>query len=472
MFYCGRKIMSVEEARITNKNNCDWKQIAFEILLTDSLSASSEDEILIIYDDQADEYIRIIISATIKLGLSVTLINVRKDQQRFSLSQGEDFSLPEPIRLSLGVSSVVITLLDGDLSTAAFRRELLRQARTKNCRLAHIPGLTTDVFEVIARTDFHKILVDCELIAWWLGQGGRTTVTTTTANGETLSLNLTLDGWSNEPLMSPGIIQPGSWGNLPPGEVFCCPNPEHVDGAICINGSLPGLRLEDGEEVVLWFEKGRLIRWVGSSPGGAGELFFSRQAEIAKQRSDSNWLVFCELGVGLNPAISRLTGNSLFDEKAAGTLHVAIGDNTTFGHSIKAQIHADMVCQNPTLTIDDRCIIAGGELQRNQLRDDRAKWKPKPIGFSLGTPLRLRKAKIAQVNGQLIRRLTSGDRVGSVAMTDATTAISLAKLYEVIKSQNGVSLGQFIDDFPSFEGNPSVDLLSILYAYDCLIHQR
>ena len=56
-------------------------------------------------------------------------------------------------------------------------------------------------------------------------------------------------------------------------------------------------------------------------------LILDEEKKRSSLRNDSNWNVFAELGVGLNPTIKTLTGNSLFDEKAYGTIHIAIGDN-------------------------------------------------------------------------------------------------------------------------------------------------
>lgn len=42
-----------------------------------------------------------------------------------------------------------------------------------------------------------------------------------------------------------------------------------------------------------------------------------------------------ELGIGTNIGASSLTGNVLLDEKIAGTVHIAIGDNHAIGRTSK-----------------------------------------------------------------------------------------------------------------------------------------
>jgi aminopeptidase len=82
---------------------------------------------------------------------------------------------------------------------------------------------------------------------------------------------------------------------------------------------------------VLTFEDGKLVKW--SAEGFPGLVsFFDEQAKEAGKYGDRNWATFAELGIGLNPAIEQLSGNCLFEKKAVRTIHIAIGDNTVFGH--------------------------------------------------------------------------------------------------------------------------------------------
>ena len=63
----------------------------------------------------------------------------------------------------------------------------------------------------------------------------------------------------------------------------------------------------------------------------------------------------------MNPK-SKIIGNVLEDEKVMGTVHVALGDNSTFGGKCKAGIHIDGIIKNPTFLADDKTILEKGKL--------------------------------------------------------------------------------------------------------------
>jgi leucyl aminopeptidase (aminopeptidase T) len=67
-----------------------------------------------------------------------------------------------------------------------------------------------------------------------------------------------------------------------------------------------------------------------------------------------------ELGIGLNPE-AMLTGVVIEDEKVEGTIHIALGDNSTFGGTVEVDSHLDGVIKNPTVTVDGEIIIARGK---------------------------------------------------------------------------------------------------------------
>jgi len=66
-----------------------------------------------------------------------------------------------------------------------------------------------------------------------------------------------------------------------------------------------------------------------------------------------------ELGIGLNPK-AKVTGNILEDEKVIGTVHVAVGNNLSFGGDNDVPLHLDGVVSEPTIDIDGRTLMDRG----------------------------------------------------------------------------------------------------------------
>jgi leucyl aminopeptidase (aminopeptidase T) len=437
-----------------------------------ALSADPSDEVLIICDESFERYERLFTSVAMELGLSFAFLYMPNEQQRYlarkiTTDRSIDW-LPRPIKIAVNSASITINALSGSLTTSAVRRAILQQPRLRDARLAHMPGVSDDVLLIVARTDFRQILTECEMLAWFLGNAKSGTIDTTTASGRTCTLTLELGGWDNEPLMSPGIIPAGSWGNFPPGEVFCCPSPTGVNGEVNINGSVPGLILSPGEDVVLKFEEGRLAQW--STQGSeAVDKFFLDLKRSSEERGDVNWKTFAELGIGLNPAIQTLTGNPLFDEKAAATLHVAVGDNTTFGATIKSDIHVDLVTWHPTLRLDGIEVMTRGSLQLNSLRRYRSSWVPTPANLPPTARLWLKEAEIHTDGGIMRRRLARAGRVGYVQMADDRIGSALAVLAERLRRLENVSIQELLEHQPKIDGYPTERLLDWLEHYQCLI---
>jgi hypothetical protein len=181
--------------------------------------------------------------------------------RRKLLSEEGSIGLPAGLVSAILESSAILNLLDGDHATILVRKAVLQQRRPEQCRLAHIPGIAKVILDVLRKSPVDEIQTSSELFAWALGEATQAEIETIDADGVSHVLRMDLGGWDNEPMMSPGVIFDGSWGNVPPGETFCCPDPTTVKGEICVNGSVPGHVMEPGEEVLLTFEHGKLIDW-------------------------------------------------------------------------------------------------------------------------------------------------------------------------------------------------------------------
>jgi hypothetical protein len=413
-------------------------QESFRQLLRDCLRANPRDQILVIYDESLFTYFDDLLQVMIEDRLSVSFFHLPRKYQLALIQWREpsdddspDVYLPNALNNAINDSSLILTLLAGDMDTFNVRRSIVNKPRSKQCRLAHVPGVSGEVLQVLSKSPIAQIMRESEQVAWALGEARHAELTTYDLNGGSHVLKLDLGGWDHEPLMSPGMIFPGSWGNIPPGESFWCPSSPSVGGEICINGSVPRAPLREGQEVVLYFESGRLARWETAGDGPAG-IFLATEAASARVRGDQQWDLFAELGIGLNPAIEELTGNPLFDEKMAGTVHVALGDNSVFGFPIRADRHLDLVTCHPTLKLDNREIIISGRLQTEVLDQWRRGLELPPAAVDGADELVLHAEKFEFLNDKAMRRLSRADRLGYVEMADGVPALRLKAVVDIL----------------------------------------
>ncbi|HEX8079100.1 MAG TPA: aminopeptidase [Jatrophihabitans sp.] len=147
--------------------------------------------------------------------------------------------------------------------------------------------------------------------------------------------------------------------NFPDGEVFTGPIEDSVNGTIRFSypAVYNGVRVED---VALRFHDGRVV----DATAGAGEDFL-----MSMLSTDDGARYVGEVAFGLNYAVGRFTGNTLFDEKIGGTMHVAVGQSYPHtGGRNRSSIHWDMVTD-----LRDGEVYVDGELCYEKGRFTRAR---------------------------------------------------------------------------------------------------
>jgi aminopeptidase len=121
--------------------------------------------------------------------------------------------------------------------------------------------------------------------------------------------------------------------NMPDGEIFTSPVENSVNGKIRF--SYPGLYLgQEIEDISLEVKDGTVIKWDAKK----GKSLLDKIMEIPGARH------FGEAAIGTNTGIKKFTKNMLFDEKLAGTIHMAIGAAIPeAGGKNESAIHWDML---------------------------------------------------------------------------------------------------------------------------------
>jgi aminopeptidase len=121
--------------------------------------------------------------------------------------------------------------------------------------------------------------------------------------------------------------------NMPSGEVFTSPIEDSAEGQIYF--SYPTIHEgQDVEGVTLRYEKGLLVEWHAKIGQSALDDAFS----IEGSRRVG------EIAIGTNKHIQRGTKNILFDEKIAGSIHMAVGASyPETGGLNQSALHWDLI---------------------------------------------------------------------------------------------------------------------------------
>ncbi|WP_215240294.1 aminopeptidase [Dyadobacter helix] len=395
---------------------------AFEKILNEALliRKDSDKPLTVIYDEDFMKFFDSLLKVLTEWNIPSTFIFIPKhyqsmmlDNKKF-LNDNDEIDLPPQISGALQSSAFILNFLNGDSKYSKIRGSIISLQKQTASKMVHSPGIGDDVLKIVTKSPFKKIYRDSELVAWALGNTFLCKIISADSNNREYTLSFNIEGWENEPFMSPGKIFDDSWGNIPPGESFCCPEFTSVNGQICINGSLPGYLLYPNEEVVLQFRKGKMIQW--ESTGEKAKKYFSEFEKDARNRDDNNWNSFAEFGIGLNPMIKKLVGNALFDEKMGGTIHIALGDNRNFGHGIGSFYHDDLVCMRPTVILDENVVIEKGVLAMNRIRAWKRSISFEELHLNERDTISFNERRIQIEPTKMHRMLSKGDRKGKIGI--------------------------------------------------------
>lgn len=249
---------------------------------------------------------------------------------------------PKPIAEAMKAADVLLMPTTKSLSHTDARRE----ATKLGVRIASMPGITEDMMSIGGlTTDYGEVEELTNRVATVLEKGKSVEITTPSGTNLTMSIE------GRPPLKDTGLYhKPGDWGNLPAGEACLAPVEGTTQGMLVIDTGMDRIVKQPLRIVV---EDGWARKFEG--PDAA-------QLQSVLKSADENAYNIGELGIGTNPK-ARLTGVVLEDEKVLGTIHIALGDNTSYvgGHT-KSKIHLDGILLQPTVKVDGRLIMDGGKL--------------------------------------------------------------------------------------------------------------
>ena len=276
-------------------------------------------------------------------GILRALINKRVSEDKLKEAEGI-------IKRHAGKAvDAVIAVSNYSTSHTRFREFLTRVC---GCRYASMPLFDISMLEGAMDVDWRALRKRTKSIASLVRKAVELELTT--PNGT----NLRLSKKGRKVLEDNGDLRkPGSFGNLPAGEVFFAPVEGTAEGRLVLEWA-PTRHLNSPVEVAV--KEGMAEEVKGN------EEFVEALKKRFSERDENRFVA--EFGIGTNDR-ARRPDNILESEKILGTVHVAFGDNSSFGGTIKTPFHQDFVFFHPTvhLTLKDGsrvCLIKDGRLAR------------------------------------------------------------------------------------------------------------
>lgn len=228
-------------------------------------------------------------------------------------------------------ANAAIALSNYSTSHTRFRDFLTRVC---GCRYASMPLFDAFMLEGAMNVDWKGLAKRTAAIARVVNRAEAIEIKT--PNGT----HLTMSKHGRKALADTGILtRQGSFGNLPAGEVYMAPLEGTAKGELILEWA-PTRELKS--PIKLTVKNGLVAVIEGDEP-----YKDVLRSKINERKENAN---IAELGIGTNNKAKR-PDNILESEKILGTIHVALGDNSSFGGNVRTPFHQDFVFFKPTLTL-------------------------------------------------------------------------------------------------------------------------
>ncbi|MCL7411729.1 MAG: aminopeptidase [Methanosarcinaceae archaeon] len=296
-----------------------------DMIIRTCMGAKPGESVLIVTDKCTDERIaQAFFDAAVDADCEALLLTMKPRTQH-----GEE----PPLVVAEAMRSADVIL--APTSKSITHTKARQNACKMGARAATLPGITMDMMTSGGMTaDYGKMGAVAKEVFEALD--GAQEIRVTTELGTDVVFDVEGCEWKDD---TGNCTVPGSMSNLPAGELFVAP--ANVNGIVVIDGAMGGLGLLD-KPIVIEVENGNAVRFSGKRADDL-KTIIDRAGPDARN--------VAELGIGINPA-ARLIGVILEDEKVGGTVHMALGDNSTFGGNVSVELHLDGIITGPKVYVD------------------------------------------------------------------------------------------------------------------------
>ncbi len=311
------------------------------------LRVQPHEKVLIITDERTQEIAAAIAQEVAKVGAPCTTLLL------------EDFAprphteMPRQILDELATSQVSVYAAWGQAGELRTRMQMTNVITEHRIRHAHMINITRQIMMEGMRADFTRVDEISTRVLDLARSARRIVCTTPLGTNITAELSPRLQ-W----LKTSGIISPDTWGNLPGGEVFTCP--QNLNGTFIVDGVVGDYlctKYGDLHKTPLAIEirDSRMVSAVCANKELEREFWDYCHTDKNSDRVG-------EFAIGTNIQVKHVIGQILQDEKIPG-VHIAFGhpyaEHT--GADWTSSTHIDVVGTYFDIWIDDRKVMEHGE---------------------------------------------------------------------------------------------------------------
>jgi leucyl aminopeptidase (aminopeptidase T) len=307
----------------------------YRTVLNDCLGLKAGESLLILVDPDAERMriARRLTDMGRELGAETVLIEMSERETHGS-------EPPDLIAAAMLACDVFIAPTTKSVS----HTEARRAACEKGVRAATMPQITEDMLERTMAADFIAVKRRSQALADLLTSADHVHITTE------LGTDIRFEIAGREGISDDGdLTAPGAFGNLPAGEGFIAPLEGKTNGLLVVDATIWPIG-QLSEPLHIEVKDGYAVGFEGKH---------AKEFEATLEPHGREAYAVAELGIGTNER-AKVTGNVLEDEKIMGTIHVAFGDNHSFGGTVRVSSHQDGIVLNPTVEINGKRVLEGG----------------------------------------------------------------------------------------------------------------
>ncbi len=258
------------------------------------------------------------------------------------IAPGQEHSAEPPLDVARKMLAYDVQVLITDKSLTHTRARI--EANARGARIATMPAINEEIINRCLDIDYEALRRDSVHLYNILQKSHQVKVTTR------LGTDITFKVGESEFFGQNGgcLDSSGAYGNLPEGEISFAPS--ESEGIYVADASFPELGLLDSP-LTFKVTAGRVY-----AISGRRSQEIIRRLNRAGERS---WQI-AEFGIGLNPK-AVISGIVLEDEKVKGTVHIALGNNLSYGGDNDVPLHLDAVITTPDIYIDSEKFMEKGK---------------------------------------------------------------------------------------------------------------